>query len=247
MNVLTGLAGVVGLIGLGIVYATLGTTEEASTAAASSAKIAKDELELTHRPWLRGTFKMIRAYVFDDGAIHFAWQTTIRNVGNSPAIFASASGYPMLVSGMHAYDYADAIKWACDLARSHVRHSSSYANRNDSIEGATLFPGDEYTRPRWLTGGMTDSIQFVGPPERDDVDRPPRPIIAFCIAYAFGYDSKRIDTTAYVFSVGLSPGHSFSPGADIPTEALFLEPYVSVGTNEVIGWPYPTPTPEAGR
>jgi hypothetical protein len=196
-------------------------------AAATQAQTARQEFELSERPWVSADPIQFSDLTFDKTAGHFTIRFLLKNTGHSPAAHAhiEAQLTPIKVDQIFK-EPLERQKQLCDAAR--------YRNTTGEFAAFTLFPGGQTTRDVVMSMAQADiaNAEFRPPNTKE---RPfIVPIIVGCIDYQFEFKPGHHQTgflyTLYRFEGKNRPGVRIYPGQNLPVSRLMFEPFAFGGS-----------------
>jgi hypothetical protein len=197
-------------------------------AAATQARTAQKEFELSERPWISADPIQFSDLTFDkSGYGHFTIRFLFKNTGHSPApgTHIEAQLIPIKFDRIFK-EPLERQKKLCGDART-PKTASEFA-------AFTLFPGDQTTREAGMSMSPGDikNAEYPSTKGRSFIV----PIIVGCVDYQFEFASGH-HQTGFIYQLWrLNPadhfvhGNAIYPGDNLPVSRMRFEPYAFGGS-----------------
>jgi hypothetical protein len=151
-------------------------------------RLARDDFEATHRPWVSVKISIgPRGIYFDDNGMNLHLIFVCKNGGTTPAISAWVAAEPYL--DRQGRQDLEEQRRVCDSIRKRPYHPKA--------PGKTIFPGDEEI--------FSTIYTFIG---KDDLETQARedygfvhPIIVGCVDYMFTFGERIHHQTGFIYHV----------------------------------------------
>ena len=168
--------------------------KEAADAAKSAADTAARELELSERPWISADFSAVSPLVIDSAGLRITIQTTITNVGHSPAVKAAES-LKLYTSFLLT---PDPWKMRDEVCHEAERDSNAILSHTNTGLTQTWFPGNQPPRIATYPISRDEIIKGMVQPSQVPHGMNPPPWysvnIAYCASYYSSFSSKQYHT-----------------------------------------------------
>jgi hypothetical protein len=227
LNWITAVAAILNLLGLVILYETLGTTKIAALAARDQANAALGANKISERLYISGERPWVYLdqvkFIFPiriDNAVNAGVRFVFKNIGHSPAINVWVEPKLMLLNSWKA-----PVRWPIDAQR---EICDALISKSPNT-GPVVFPN----RDGFVDYGLATSAEELADSRANPGSKALMPYLVGCIDYRFTFAPEH-HQTGFIFAItrkardGTGPLLNTEPGSIEPDDVI-LDPTFSGG------------------